>query len=136
MAKRPPDEIEAQRDRSAALAVLAAVAARELAGGIVPWGVLVGGHPDGLDQETAQHRFRQEGFRHAAERGYPDAELMPTRYPTHGLAGASDPAQARHYFLKAAQSAGVSQARFDFRQLPASEAKSIPSTTAASGRQR
>ena len=111
MAKRPLNEIEPPRDRCMDGGVLATVATRERPRAKSVWGVLASGNADGVDQESAQQRFRQ-----AANLG------MPARYLTHRLAGATDPA---------AQPAGELQAPFNLEPPPAPEAASFASTTVA-----
>jgi hypothetical protein len=55
---------------------------------------------------------------------------MLGRYLAHGLAGSTDVVEAQR-LLKAAQAAGVTQARLDFERLSRSEAAPLPSATAA-----
>jgi hypothetical protein len=55
---------------------------------------------------------------------------MLARYLAHGLAGSTDLQEAQR-LLKAAQAAGVTQARLDLERLSRSDAPPLPSTTAA-----
>jgi hypothetical protein len=55
---------------------------------------------------------------------------MLARYLAHGLAGATDLVEAQR-LLKAAQAAGVTQARLDLERLSHSDVAPSPSATAA-----
>jgi len=106
--------------------VFATLAARGHAGGMFAWDVRASANADAMDQISAQqHRFRQ-----VAARGGRYAELTPARYLTRGLTGPTDLAEAQQW-LKAAQPAEGSQARFELEPLPAAEAASFPSAIAA-----
>ena len=113
------------RDQGAAGDLFAKAAAQGHAGAMFALGVLAGGNGDGADPASAQQWFQQ-----AAERGHAYAQLMLARYLAHGLAGSTDLAEARR-LLKAAQAAGVTQARLELERLSRSEAALLPSATAA-----
>jgi TPR repeat protein len=113
------------RDQRAAGDLFARAAAQGHAAAMFALGVLAAGNGDGADRASAQQWFRQ-----AAERGHPYAQLMLARYLAHGLAGSTDLVEAQR-LLKAAQAAGVTQARLDLERLSRSEASPLPSATAA-----
>ena len=113
------------RDQGAAGDLFAKAAAQGHAGAMFALGVLADGNGHGADRTSAQQWFRQ-----AAERGHPYAQLMLARYLAHGLAGSTDLKEAQR-LLKAAQAAGVTQARLDLERLSRSDAAPLPSTTAA-----
>lgn len=113
------------RDQRAASDLFARAAAQGHAAAMFALGVLADGNGDGADCASAQQWFRQ-----AAERGHPYAQLMLARYLAHGLAGSTDLVEAQR-LLKAAQAAGVTQARLDLERLSRSEASPLPSATAA-----
>lgn len=112
-------------DQSAAGDLFAKAAAQGHAGAMFALGVLADSNGQEADRTSAQRWFRQ-----AAERGHPYAQLMLARYLTHGLAGATDLVEAQR-LLKAAQAAGVTQARLDLERLSRSDASSLSPATAA-----
>jgi TPR repeat protein len=87
--------------------------------------VLADGNGQGADRASAQQWFQQ-----AAQRGHPYAQLMFAQYLAHGLAGSTDLQEAQR-LLKAAQAAGVTQARLELERISRSDAAPLPSTTAA-----
>ena len=112
-------------DQDTASDLFARAAAQGHAGAMFASGVLADRNSDRVDRASAQQWFRQ-----AAERGHPYAQLLLARYLAHGLAGSTDIVEAQR-LLKAAQAAGVTQARLDLERLSRSEASPLPSATAA-----
>lgn len=113
------------REEAAARDLFAKAAAQGHAGAMFALGVIADGNAAGAERTSAQRWFRQ-----AAERGHPYAQFMLARYLAHGLAGSTDLEEA-HRLLKAAQAAGVTQARLDLQRLSRAQAAPSPSVTAA-----
>jgi TPR repeat protein len=74
--------------------------------------MLGGGHDVPMDRPAAQRWFRS-----AAEHGHAHAQMMLGRYLTRGLAGTTDPVEAR-VWLQRALSQGLTEAEYDLAQLP------------------
>jgi len=80
-----------------------------------------GERPPNYTQAGADRASAQRWFWQASERGHPYAQLMLARYLAHGLAGSTDLQEAQR-LLKAAEAAGVTQARLDLERLSRSDA--------------